>query len=270
MNHRGYLEWLWLPMILLFLIPVAIHVSTHSSIESPAVQGSLITGRDGLDSLLSEAAGKRPVIVNFWATWCTPCVAELPHIDRVHSSLDGAVLAIAVDIGDPDLGSLLDFREAVTLSLPVVWLDEREAAQLKEEWGLPDVLPVTVFLDATGSESGRALGARSEEYFLETVRGIQPPDTVTPVSDSEGLHIVVAGDPSDSLTAALLDAAIELAGEEGVDSFDPSLPSDREELESRYLPLEGMPYAQPCIGTSCGRISRTVEDLTSTVNALTP
>jgi thiol-disulfide isomerase/thioredoxin len=262
-------EWLWLPIVALFLVPVAVHVSTHSGVESPVAQGSLIIGRDGLDSLLSEAAGDRPVIVNFWATWCTPCVAELPHLDRVQASLGGSVLAVAVDLGDPELGKLLEFREAVTLSMPVVWLDEQEAAALKEEWGLPDVLPVTVFLDATGTETGRALGSRSEEYFRETILGMQPPDTLSSVPDSEGLHIVVAGDPSDSLTAALLDAAIGLAGEAGVDRFDPSIPSDREELESRFLPLDGMPYAQPCIGTSCGRISRTVGDLISTVNALT-
>jgi thiol-disulfide isomerase/thioredoxin len=270
MSPKWSVDWLWLPMVALFLVPVAVHLSTHPSVESPVVQGSLITGRDGLDSLLAEAAGSRPVIVNFWATWCTPCVSELPHIDRVFASLDGAVLAIAVDIGDPDLGKLLDFRETVTLSLPVVWLDGREANLLKEEWGLPDVIPVTVFLDAAGTETARALGSRSEDFFRDAVLGMQPPDTVSSFSGSDGLHIVVAGDPSDSLTAALLGAAVELAGEEGVDSFDPSIPADREELESRYLPIEGVPYAQPCVGTSCGRLSRTVEDLIATVNTLTP
>lgn len=257
-------------MVALFLIPVAVHVATHSSPEQALVQGSLILGRAGLDSLLGDAAGTRPVIVNFWATWCAPCVAELPLIDRVYASLNGSVQAIAVDIGDPDPDRLLNFRGSVRLTMPVVWLNPLEASMLKEEWGLPDVLPVTVFLDAAGTETTRALGSRSEEYFRETVSDAQPPGTSASSSEPGRLHIVVVGDPSDSLTAALADAAVELAGEEGVERFDPSVPADLAELESRRLPLDDAPYAQPCIGTACGRISRTVQNLIATVEALIP
>jgi thiol-disulfide isomerase/thioredoxin len=263
-------DWLWLPMVALFLVPVVIHVAMHSSPGQASVQGSLVLGRAGLDSLLEEAAGTRPVIVNFWATWCTPCVAELPRIDRVFVSMNGAVQAVAVNIGDPEFDRLLSFRGSVSLTMPVVWLNPHEASALKEEWGLPDVLPVTVFLDAAGMEASRALGSRSEEYFRETISGALPPDTAASAPGSGGLHIVVVGDPSDSLTAALLGAAVELAGEEGVDRFDPSVPADLAELESRYLPLDDAPYAQPCIGTACGRISRTVQELTATVETLTP
>jgi len=267
MRGRRVVDLLWLPLVALLLLPVGLHVSHRSVPYGGGVQGPLIPGRAGLDSLLADAVGRKPVIVNLWATWCAPCVAELPRIDRVYGSMDGAVLAVAVDIGDPDSTRLLAFREEVSLSMPMVWLDAGEAAALKEEWGLPDVLPVTVFLDAGGRETERALGSHGEEYFREAVLGAAPPDTAASPAVG-GLHVTVSGDPSDPLTAALLETAVSLAGEEGVDFYDPSDPDDLAEMESLYLPLDGSPFAQPCVGSACGRICRTAEDLSATVEGL--
>lgn len=270
MSPGRWLDRLWMLPVVILLLPVVIHAVRHSSAEGSTEQGRLILGRAGLDSLLAAASGHRPVLVNFWATWCTPCVAELPHIDAVRSSLEGGIEAVAVDIGDPDPGTLLDFREEVRLSMPVVWLDAGEAAALKEEWDLPDVLPVTVLLSADGAETARALGSRSEAYFREIVDGAAPPGPAESPGGGDGLHIVVVGASSDSLTAALLAAALALAGEEGVDRFDPALPADRAELEARFLPLDVTPYAQPCIGSACGRLARSAEELAATVETLTP
>jgi thiol-disulfide isomerase/thioredoxin len=53
---------------------------------------------DGTETSLSQMAGT-PVVVNMWATWCTPCVKEMPAFDEVASSTDG-VRIIGVNVGD--------------------------------------------------------------------------------------------------------------------------------------------------------------------------
>ena len=55
---------------------------------------------DGEDASLADFRGK-PLLVNLWATWCAPCVKELPTLDRLSRSNGGAlrVLAISQDMG---------------------------------------------------------------------------------------------------------------------------------------------------------------------------
>lgn len=252
----------------MFLIPVLKYAGSHGTEGEPVTQGFLLVGRDALDSLLLLSEGK-PVIVNFWATWCTPCIGELPHIDEVYRSMEGEIVAIAVDIGDPELETLLEFREVFKLSMPVVWLSENDALILKRDWNLADVLPITLIYDAYGNEIRRAAGTRDEEFFRSAVSGEIIEDTVLIEDPPElVLHVNVVGFSTDSLTEILLQTAIELAGYEGVDYFDPSVPSDSMEIEALFLPKTLYPYAQPCIGGACGRPARTPDELLQAVENL--
>lgn len=266
-RYRKPLDFLWIILVLSFLYPVIRYGSRPDPLGRSVAQGPLFQGRTALDSLVHQARG-RPVIINFWATWCTPCVGELPHIDNVYRFMEGDVEALAVDIGDPRLETLLGFREEFILSMPVVWLNRGEAAALKRDWGLPDLLPVTIILDGEGNETMRAAGARDESFFLSAVSGavLADPDTV-PEAVPE-LHLNVVGLPSDTMTVLLHETSVELAGPESVDLFDPSSPLDSMAMEELYLPLTGFPYAQPCVGDACGRIARTPEELVITVEAL--
>ncbi len=268
-RRRSPVDFLWIPLVLIMLLPVVIHSCGEQVVYTAVEEGPLLMGRAALDSVLDASRG-RVVIVNFWAIWCTPCITELPHIDAVYWSMRDSVAAIAVNIGDPDPGTLLDFREKMQLALVMVWLTEEEAAVLKDDWVLPDLLPTTVFLDPEGEEYLRISGSRDELFFESAVRsgasGVLPPDDAA----SEELHINVVGYSGDSLTTDLLAYSIELAGSGGVDFFDPGDPDDLEEIRSLYLPESGYPYAQPCRGTACGRLASTREELLSSVGQLDP
>jgi len=268
----GYLkftDFLWIPIILIFLFPVIRHSGSHTSNDDGLVeQGPLMTGREALDSLLAGNLGK-PVIVNFWATWCTPCVGELPVIDDIYRSMEGRIAVVAVDIGDLELEILLKFREEVNLSMPVVWLNENDAAQLKDDWGLSDVLPITVVFDSGGNETVRIAGTRDESFFRNAVEEGSLPDTTSENQIEElSLHINVVGIEADSLTQMLMTEALELASEEGVDFYDPSIVADSLLMEELYLPNPGYPYAQPCVGSACGRLVRTPAELRQAVGNL--
>lgn len=267
-RYRTLADYIWIPLVGLFLFPVLRHVSLHDPFTERVEQGPLLTGIGSLDSLLAEAEG-RPVLINFWATWCTPCIGELPHIDRLYRSMEGSFQAIAVDIGDPRLETLLGFREEVSLSMPVVWLNQEESEMLKDRWELPDVLPVTIMLDRDGLEMLMVAGVRDEEFFRQALAGSIDQDHVPlDTAATASLHINVVGSPSDSLTILLIDSSVELAGEGGVDVFDPSSPADSASMEEMHLPFTDFPYAQPCIGSACGRLARTPEDLVLVVGSL--
>ena len=63
-----------------------------------ALPAARFTTLDGAAKTLADYAGK-PVVLNFWATWCVPCVAELPELDRLAAAGAFTVLAVSADRG---------------------------------------------------------------------------------------------------------------------------------------------------------------------------
>ena len=98
----------------------------------------------------------RGVIINFWATWCAPCVREMPALDRLSAELASdriAVLALSADYaGAPIVRKFYDKNGISNLE---VLVDRK--AQLARSFKVPG-LPTTIVLDADGREIGRVLG----------------------------------------------------------------------------------------------------------------
>jgi len=236
----------WIPVLLVLLFP-ALRAARHLTRTVFGEQGVLLTGTGPLDSLI-DAAGTRPVLLNFWATWCSPCVHELPVLDGLYSEMAGDAVFAAVSVGDPDLSTLVSFRESVSIAMPVVWLSPSEADSLRERFDIPSVLPVTIVL-VEGRETARIVGAATAARFREAIGGqVEEPETT---GSEEALHFYVVGDPSDSVTVQLHEAAVSLAGRENVDLVDPSTPEGAGIIEGNMLPALDRPYAQACRGLAC-------------------
>ena len=269
-SGRRFRDWLWVPLVLAFLVPVALLVvPKHAAGPAFEETGPLLEGRGALDSLLQASSGRR-VLVNLWATWCTPCIGELPHLARVRDSLYPSVEVVAVSVGDPDLEAVRRFHSEAALPLPMVWLDTEEARRLLDEWEVADVLPVTMLLRPGGREETRVAGARSLEFFMAMAGD---GDVHSLPGDGHGgyhgvLHVNVVGPADAQETVALLEEAVRLAGEEGVDLYDPGNPADSAAMDSLMLPRMDVPYAQPCVGSACGRIATTPAMLAEVASAL--
>ena len=110
----------------------------------------------GAPRSLAEFRG-RVVLVNLWATWCAPCIEEMPALDRIAARLGGPdfeVLAIAVDRqGEP---VVRPFFAKLGLSRLALNLDPGNG--VVRALGAPG-LPVSVVVDRQGREIGRVLGA---------------------------------------------------------------------------------------------------------------
>jgi len=111
---------------------------------------------DGAPTTLKAFRGK-VLLVNFWATWCPPCLKELPSLDALQKARGGAdfeVVAIAADARSPEIArQYLDRLKIENLAL---YRDPRLA--LVSSIGGANVLPVSILYDRRGREIGRLVG----------------------------------------------------------------------------------------------------------------
>jgi len=107
----------------------------------------------------------RWVIVNFWATWCVPCIQEIPEIAEFHRHNPGvAVIGIATDAADP--AKVKQFAAKVGHTYPLVLSDERVEKQLGE----PKALPTTKIYDPAGKLVYDRVGRVTRKSLEELTR----------------------------------------------------------------------------------------------------
>ncbi len=119
------------------------------------VPGLAFTDAGGSQRLLSEWRGQ-VVLLNLWATWCAPCKAEMPSLDRLQARLGGSrftVLAISTDRSGPERPAAF-FANASISHLGLYNDKTAAAASLLKAPGLP----LSIILDEQGREVARLIG----------------------------------------------------------------------------------------------------------------
>jgi thiol-disulfide isomerase/thioredoxin len=99
----------------------------------------------------------RPVIVNFWATWCPPCREELPSMNRAYERLrNNGVAMVAINVGE-DEAQIFPFLADYPVEFPIL-LDR--GGTIIDRWPVKG-LPTTFIVDTQGNLVYRAIGARA-------------------------------------------------------------------------------------------------------------
>jgi thiol-disulfide isomerase/thioredoxin len=101
----------------------------------------------GVVHKLSEWRG-RPLLVNFWATWCDPCRREIPllkSLRREHASESLEIVGVAVDFQD----AVIQYTHSIGIDYPVL-VGEKDGMAAIEAFGMATVFPFTVFADSQG------------------------------------------------------------------------------------------------------------------------
>jgi len=120
----------------------------------PVPDIEFITG-NGDKITLAHFAGK-PVILNFWATWCIPCIEEMPTLNRLHKLLEGdgiEVVTISEDFKGISVAKQFLERHKLSNLTPYADINTRLLNEFKI-----DGLPATVFINADGEVIARVSG----------------------------------------------------------------------------------------------------------------
>ncbi len=138
--------------------------------------------RDGVSRSLRDWKG-RPVIVNFWATWCGPCRDEIPLLKALRNQRKSEqleVIGIAIDARD----AVLKYAREIGVDYPIL-IGEQDGYRAAEAFGVALVLPFSVFADTKGRIVTLKIGelhANEAAFILDRVRDV----------DSHRLDLTVA------------------------------------------------------------------------------
>jgi thiol-disulfide isomerase/thioredoxin len=120
------------------------------------IQGGAITIDDSLN---------RPVILNFWATWCVPCVVEMPRLQQVYDDFrDEGLVVVGINAGQEDVRDAVAFVINQKITFPIVLDENRDIERLYDVRG---ILPTTVFIDEQGNIQKIVYGILNEDSLSE-------------------------------------------------------------------------------------------------------
>jgi thiol-disulfide isomerase/thioredoxin len=123
--------------------------------------------RKGNAVRLSDFAGK-PVVLNFWASWCPPCRSEMPDFDKVYAEVKSNVVFMMVDLTDgkrETQSSGQRFVNSKGFTLPVYFDNDRQAANA---YGISSI-PTTFLIKPDGSIVDKYNGAIDKETLSNAI-----------------------------------------------------------------------------------------------------
>lgn len=140
---------------------------TTEAVARGAIQLSTTTGE--LYRLAEQ--DQQLTVVNFFATWCPPCQAEMPHLQSFAENLPPGVALIGINLTARDDGeqALTDFTERYRVTYPIL-LDEIDAVGTAFQ---VISIPTTVLLNADGEELARIVGPVSEDGLRQLIKKYQ-------------------------------------------------------------------------------------------------
>ncbi len=176
-NHKGILRYLGGTLILIGIgITVVAGFTTRSEWFTPIenheepVVGAIapdfkLATLNGEEIRLVDLRGK-PVIINFWATWCAPCVIEMPILQEYSEIYDLDIEVLAINADEPS-AKVQEFIDEIGVTFTIL-MDP--GAILQELYRIRGY-PTTFFLDAKGIIRAQHIGLLNEEqignYLLE-------------------------------------------------------------------------------------------------------
>ncbi len=124
---------------------------------------------------VSSLLGGAPLVVNFWATWCAPCVAEMPDFEDLHTAAGDTVRLVGINTQDAALNAE-PFVEDLGITYDLAVDRQGEYFALTGGFGMP----TTLFVQPDGAVAYRHTGPLTPEQMRELVAehlGVEVPDT---------------------------------------------------------------------------------------------
>jgi thiol-disulfide isomerase/thioredoxin len=116
----------------------------------------------------TEWVSRQPVVINFWGTWCPPCRREIPDLVKFYEEYKPRGLEI-VSLAINDNPAAV---RAYSANAGMKWVMLMGSDDISQRYGGIRGVPTTIFLDRTGKETDRFVGARSYEDFKQAAEKI--------------------------------------------------------------------------------------------------
>jgi len=126
---------------------------------------------DGNDVKLSDFYGK-PIVLNFWASWCPPCKIEMPEFNQAYNELNGEVQFLMINQTDGDRETIetgSEYIKSQGFTFPVYYDTELEAAYKYNV----TAIPTTFFIDEDGYIISQVKGSMSKEILMDNIKKIK-------------------------------------------------------------------------------------------------
>lgn len=127
----------------------------HKTALNPSVLlEATLPDLSGRDVVFKQFVGQ-PIVVNFWATWCAPCVQEMPDLDLMAQSFQKVHF---VGIGIDTVDNIRQFVDKIKVSYPLLVVGNAGISMMRELGNPSGGLPFTVMFDAEGNMIDTVLG----------------------------------------------------------------------------------------------------------------
>lgn len=157
----------------------ALEPAETNAIELPTGGGPLEVGALAYDFALNDVAGNpvqlneltgRPVIINFWATWCAPCRIEMPELEAAHQAYQDDGLVLLALNQEEQAVDVANFFEELGLTFTAVLDTEGTVSEL---YGVANIMPTTFFINAQGEVTaihrGPMVQSQIDGYLADTL-----------------------------------------------------------------------------------------------------
>jgi len=133
---------------------------------APSAPAWTLKDLDGKTVSLADFKGK-VVVLDFWATWCPPCRAEIPHFIELQNELkDKGVTIVGVSLDSTGPADVAQFAKTNGMNYPIVMGDEKTATA----YGADQGIPTTVVIDGKGNIVATHLGLTDKDTFESDIK----------------------------------------------------------------------------------------------------
>jgi len=126
-----------------------------------------LTGLDGKPVTLADSRGK-VILLNFWATWCGPCRAEIPDLVELQNKYKDRLQILGLVVDDDDQDAIKDFVEKFGINYPVALATN----DIRMQYGGIAALPTSFVLDAEGRIVQKHEGLRNPILYETEIRSL--------------------------------------------------------------------------------------------------
>ncbi len=105
------------------------------------------------------------MVVNYWATWCAPCIKEIPELNKLAHENKDRLVVLGVNFDQPEGEEMLKQVARMKIEFPVYAINPASVLGIQT----PEVLPTTFVFDPEGNLHATLVGPQTEETLLEAL-----------------------------------------------------------------------------------------------------